>query len=140
VASLVSMLATLSGGQSFRGGQLQGTQEMSPSAYLNRYLRSHRYSVCGVGVEVDAGDARRWAEHFAAASYGDSLLAAALSLLLRPEAPPAVQARSGFSFFYLCWQLPPMNTTYATSTLHSWRFAHDNRLLDPRESSTHHPC
>ena len=51
----------------------------------------HRYAAAGVGIEVDAGDARRWAEHFAGASYGDALLGAGLALLLRPDAPAAVQ-------------------------------------------------
>ncbi len=81
-------------GRGFGAASCRALRNCPHLTYLNNKLRSHRYSVCGVGVEVDAGDARRWAEHFAAASYGDSLLGAALTLLLRPEAQPAVQARS----------------------------------------------
>ena len=42
-------------------------------------------------ADVTAGDASRFVQHFAAASYGDALLGSALALLLRPDAPPAVQ-------------------------------------------------
>ena len=54
-----------------------------------------RYSHIGVGGEISPVAAAAWAEHFAAASYGDALLGSTLSLLLRPDAAPAVQARCG---------------------------------------------
>ena len=42
---------------------------------------------------ITAADAACWADHFAAASFGDALFASALALLLRPCMPPAVQVR-----------------------------------------------
>lgn len=50
-----------------------------------------RYCGAGVAGEVSPSTAANWAEHFGAASYGDALLGAALALLLRPDAPAAVQ-------------------------------------------------
>jgi hypothetical protein len=41
---------------------------------------------------IGAADAARWARHFAEASFGDALFAAALAALLRPGMPEAAQA------------------------------------------------
>jgi hypothetical protein len=56
-------------------------------------LHTNRYSHAGIGGGISPSAAAAWAEHFAAASYGDALLGGALALLLRPDAAPAVQVR-----------------------------------------------
>ena len=40
-------------------------------------------------------DAQRWAEHFAAASFGDSVFASSLALLLQVQVPAALQVGLG---------------------------------------------
>ncbi len=63
-----------------------------------------RYSAgASLGAGVSVPEAQQWAAHFAAASYGDALPAAALALLLQREVPGHVQAREPFFCICMIW-------------------------------------
>ena len=50
---------------------------------------------------ISVEDAQRWAEHFAAASFGDSVFASSLALLLQVHVPAALQVGLGVESTYL---------------------------------------